>query len=236
VKVALVIPAAGSGERLGMGVPKALVELDGIPLLVRTLDRLASAMTFLETVILAPPAEVARFADVVAGSPAPLGLVRVLPGGATRQGSVAAGVAALGEEADVVAVHDAARPLVARETVRAVVAAARDFGAATVASRPIDSVRSEVEGGGSFALDRSKLWLVETPQAFRRELLRAAHAAAARSGREFTDDASVVEASGHSIHVVASAGPNPKITHACDLVLAGEILRNEPRTDGSRES
>jgi 2-C-methyl-D-erythritol 4-phosphate cytidylyltransferase len=227
VKVALVIPAAGSGERLGMGIPKALVELDGIPLLVRTLDRLASAMTYLETVILVPAGDVARFEDVVAGSPAPLGLVRVLPGGASRQGSVAAGAAALGDEADIVAIHDAARPLVALETVRAVVAAARDFGAATVASRPTDSVRSEVDGGGSFALDRTKLWLVETPQAFRRALFCDAHQAAARDRREYTDDASLVEASGHSVHVVASAGPNPKITHACDLVLAAELLRRE---------
>jgi 2-C-methyl-D-erythritol 4-phosphate cytidylyltransferase len=228
VKVALVIPAAGGGERLGMGIPKALVELDGIPLLVRTLDRLASSMAFLETVILAPPDSVARFEEVLVGSPAPLGLLRVLAGGATRQASVARGVEALGAEAEIVAVHDAARPLVAHETVRAVLAAARDFGAATVGSRPIDSVRSEVEGGGSFALDRAKLWLVETPQAFRRDLLVQAHLAAGRDGREYTDDAALVEAGGHSVHVVASAGPNPKITHACDLVLAAELLRREP--------
>src|SRR5690349_9791866 len=128
MKVALVIPAAGSGERLGMGIPKALVELDGIPLLVRTLGRLASSMAFLETVILAPEDQVARFEDAVAGSPAPLGLVRVLAGGATRQRSVAAGVVALGAGSEIVAVHDAARPLVASESVRAVVAAARGFG------------------------------------------------------------------------------------------------------------
>jgi 2-C-methyl-D-erythritol 4-phosphate cytidylyltransferase len=230
VKAALVIPAAGSGERLGMNIPKALVDLDGIPLLVRTLDRIASSMVFLETVILAPADAVSRFEEVVAASPAPLGLVRVLAGGATRQASVAAGVAALGEEADIVAVHDAARPLVALETVRAVMAAARDFGAATVASRPTDSVRSEVDGGGSFALDRTKLWLVETPQAFRRALLRDAHAAAARDGRAYTDDAALVEAAGHSIHVVPSAGLNPKVTHACDLVLAADLLRRDSHT------
>jgi 2-C-methyl-D-erythritol 4-phosphate cytidylyltransferase len=227
VKVALVIPAAGSGERLGMGVPKALVELDGIPLLVRTLDRLASSMAFLETVILAPEDHVARFEDAVAGSPAPLGLVRVLAGGATRQRSVAAGVVALGAGSEIVAVHDAARPLVASESVRAVVAAARDFGAATVASRPHDSVRSDVEGGGSFALERSKLWLVETPQAFRRELIHDAHHAAIREGREYTDDASLVEAAGHSVHIVESGGPNPKITQPWDLVLASELFRRD---------
>lgn len=212
-----------------MGVPKALVELDGIPLLVRTLDRLASATTFVETVILAPEGSVARFESVVTASSPSLGLVRVLEGGATRQRSVAAGVVALGSEAEIIAVHDAARPLVATETVRAVLAAARDFGAATVASRPTDSVRSDVDGGGTFALERSRLWLVETPQAFRRELIHDAHHAAIRERREYTDDASLVEAGGHAIHVVESAGPNPKITHPYDLVLASELLRRSQR-------
>jgi 2-C-methyl-D-erythritol 4-phosphate cytidylyltransferase len=230
VKVALVIPAAGSGERLGMGIPKALVELDGIPLLCRTLDRLASSAVFLETIILAPAGEIARFQECVAASPASLGLVRVLAGGATRQRSVAAGLVSLGAGSEIVAVHDAARPLVAPETVRAVLAAARDFGAATVASRPTDSVRSEVDGGGSFAMDRSKLWLVETPQAFRRELIHEAHHMAIREGREFTDDASLVEAYGHSIHIVASAAPNPKITQRHDLVLAAELIRQAAST------
>ncbi len=225
MKVALVIPAAGSGERLGVGVPKALVELDGVPLLCRTLDRLASASAFLETVILAPEGALSRFEEAGATAPARLGLVRVIPGGVTRQRSVAAGVAALGSEARIVAVHDAARPLVAIESVKAVLAAARDFGAATVASRPSDSVRSEVDGGGSFALDRAKLWLVETPQAFRRELLHEAHLAAGREGRDYTDDAALVEASGHPVHIVASAGPNPKVTHPHDLVLAAELIR-----------
>src|SRR5688572_23716423 len=109
-----------------MGIPKALVELDGTPLLVRTLDRLASSLAFVETIVLAPARDLARFQQVVAAAPAPLGLVRVLSGGATRQQSVAAGVAALGREAELVAVHDAARPLVPPETVRAAVSAARD--------------------------------------------------------------------------------------------------------------
>jgi 2-C-methyl-D-erythritol 4-phosphate cytidylyltransferase len=212
-----------------MGIPKALVEVEGIPLLCRTLDRLASATSFLETVVLAPHDAVDRFASAVAGAPASLGLVRVLTGGATRQQSVAAGVHALGDAIDIVAVHDAARPFVAMESVRACLEAARDYGAATVASRPTDSVRSDVEGGGSFALEREKLWLVETPQAFRRQMLLEAHHAAVREGREYTDDAALVEAHGHSVHVVASAGPNPKITQPHDLVVAADWFRREAK-------
>jgi 2-C-methyl-D-erythritol 4-phosphate cytidylyltransferase len=122
------------------------------------------------------------------------------------------------------------RPFVALETIRAVIAAARDFGAATAASRPTDSVRIDGEGGVSTALDRSKLWLVETPQAFRRQMLYDAHLATMRADREYTDDAAVVEAFGHPVHVVESAGLNPKITHADDLLFATERLRRDLAT------
>lgn len=225
MKIALVIPAAGSGERLGRGIPKALVDVGGVPLLRRTLDRLASATSFVETIVLAPADEVALFEAVVEGAPTALGCVRVLVGGATRQLSVAAGVAAVGVDVDLVAVHDAARPLVDPETVRAVLAAASAGGAATVASRPSDSVREDRGGGATAPLDRAKLWLVETPQAFRREFLVRAHEEARRSGASYTDDAALVEAIGVAIGIVESIGRNLKITVDVDLVLAVEMLR-----------
>ena len=163
MKVALVIPAAGSGERLGKGIPKALVDIAGAPLLRRTLERLAAATNFAETIVLAPADDLERFRDVVAGAPAALGSVRVLAGGATRQQSVAEGVAAVSAAVELIAVHDAARPLVDAEAVRAVLREAALVGAATVASRPSDSVRMDNDSGVTVALDRAKLWLVETP-------------------------------------------------------------------------
>jgi len=225
VNVALVIPAAGSGERLGRGVSKALVDVGGTALLRRTLDRLAAAADFVETIVLAPSHDIARFEAAVAGAGSSLGSVRILAGGATRQQSVAAGVAAVTSSMDVVCVHDAARPLVSARTVRAVVEAAFTGGAATAASRPSDSVRADIAGGNSVALDRSTLWLVETPQAFRREILERGHLEAVSRGNAFTDDASLVEAIGHPIHIVESEGRNLKITLAADLMLAAELLR-----------
>jgi len=231
VTSSLVIPAAGSGARLGRSVPKALVELAGVPLLVRTLERLACSAKFVETVVLAPAASIDALSEVVdrvADAQArALGSVRVVAGGATRQQSVAIGIAALRERSAVVCVHDAARPFVAPATVRAVLGAARAHGAATAASRPSDSVRIDEAGGSSAALERSRLWLVETPQAFTRELLERAHAEAAREGREFTDDASLVEAAGATIRVVASEGRNIKVTVEADLVLGEELLRRQ---------
>jgi len=208
-------------------MPKALVDVGGLSLLRRTLDRLSSAAEFAHTVVLAPPEAVEDFEAVVAGLERSLGRVWVLPGGATRQLSVAAGVAAVaavGEEVDVICVHDAARPLVAAATVRAVVEAAFADGAATAASRPSDSVRQDDAKGGSAALDRSRLWLVETPQAFRRHVIEAAHREAARSGAVYTDDASLVEAIGQSIRIVESVGRNLKVTMEADLRLAAELL------------
>lgn len=225
MKVALVIPAAGSGERLGKGMPKALVDVDGVPLLRRTLERLAAATAFAETVVLAPPDDLERFREAVTGSPAALGPLRVLPGGATRQQSVAEGVAACSEGIELVAVHDAARPLVDGEAVRAVLREAALVGAATVASRPSDSVRMDRDDGRTVALDRSRLWLVETPQAFRLEVLRRAHDEARRASAAYTDDASLVEAVGQKVAMVASKGRNLKVTVEADLLLATEMIR-----------
>lgn len=225
VKVALVIPAAGSGERLGRGIPKALVDVGGVPLLRRTLDRLGAAAEFVETVVLAPADALSAFEAAVAGALPALGCVRVLPGGATRQMSVAAGVAALGADVELVCVHDAARPLVAPETVRRALQSAQGSGAVTVASRPSDSVRQDATDGGSSALDRSRLWLVETPQIFARDLLARAHSEAAARGESYTDDATLVESIGQQIQIVESTGRNLKVTVEADLRLALEHLR-----------
>ena len=224
MQVALVIPAAGSGQRLGCGVPKALVDLGGKPLLARTLERVTSAFEFAEVVVLSPHPELERFEDTVAEFAAGGRRVRVLVGGSTRQESVAAGVAALDHSIELGCVHDAARPLVSAETVREVIAVAARCGAATVASRPSDSVREDRGSGDSFALDRARLWLVETPQVFRRELLARAHASAQREGRAYTDDASMVEALSERVTMVEGRGRNPKVTLPEDLVVAAALL------------
>ncbi len=225
MKVALVIPAAGSGQRLGRREPKALVDIAGEPLLKRTLARLAEAGEFWETLVLAPADAIASFEAIAQQAPPSLGPVRVHAGGATRQASVAEGVRRLGAEATIVCVHDAARPLVAPDTVRRVLDAAARDGAATVASRPADSVREDRDDGRSVALDRSRLWLVETPQAFRRDVFERAHRAAAQGGIVYTDDASLVEAIGQPVRIVESTGRNWKVTFETDLWLAEQLLR-----------
>jgi len=226
MRVALLIPAAGSGSRLGCVAPKALVDVCGVPLLRRTADRLAAAFAFVETVVLVPAQAVTACEAAVADAPAGLGTCLVRVGGATRQESVRKGLLALATDAELVCVHDAARPLIPVATVHEVLERAARCGAATAATRPTDSVRIE-EAGATRALDRGRLWLVETPQAFRRDLLERAHARAEGAAVHGTDDASLVEALGQSIEIVETAGVNLKVTVEADLLAVREIFGRE---------
>jgi 2-C-methyl-D-erythritol 4-phosphate cytidylyltransferase len=224
-RTAWVIPAAGSGQRLGADRPKALVPFGGRPLLAATLERLAEAGIADLAVITAPASDLRAIEEVVASSARlPAREVRVVVGGATRQASVAVALAALAEcRVEIVAVHDAARPLVAPASVVEVFRRAAAGCAATLGRRPVDSLREDC-GEATRAVPRGRYWLVETPQAFRFELLVEAHRRAVVEEFEATDDASLVEHYGTPVAVVESAGANPKITVPGDLAVA-EALR-----------
>ncbi len=209
----LIIVAAGAGNRLGHSEPKALVPLMGRPLLSWTLEAL-SAVPFAGRVIAAPPDrldEVRRMA----------GEGKVVPGGETRAESVrlafeAGGVA--GE--NVIVVHDAARPFVSAREVEAVILAAEEVGAAIAAIPVPDTVKSVERGRVTGTLDRSKLWLAGTPQAFRGHVL----ARALQSGREATDEAALCEEIGIPVAAVPISRLGFKITTPEDLEIAEAIL------------
>ena len=228
--VSLIVPGAGEGTRLGLGIPKALVPIGGVPMLRRTLARFARCESIVEIIVTAPAAYVTRFEDVLAEDAAAHGdgpvTARVVAGGATRQASVELGLAAGATSTALVCVHDAARPLVSAATIEAVIREAFRSGAATAASRPADSVREEISQGRSRALDRTRLWMIETPQVFRRELLMEAHRKAHESRFEATDDATLVERlCGVEVSIVQSEGPNIKVTSGADLELAALLSR-----------
>ncbi len=152
--------------------------------------------------------------------------VRIVAGGAERQDSVAAGLAALEDAVDVVLVHDAARPFVTLACVDACVQAAARHGAAIVAERARDTVKL-VRDQGVIAetLDRRSIWLAQTPQGFRTALLREAYERARRDGVVATDDAALVERLGHPVHVVEGGPSNRKITTPEDLRWAEVVVR-----------
>lgn len=209
-RTAALIPAAGSGTRLGRG-PKAFVEVAGVSLLARSVTALAPLV---DEVLVALPAGMA----LPPGLPA-----RAVVGGATRQESVARLLAAT--DADVVLVHDAARPFLPGSVVGALLEGVAETGAATAALPVADTlVRGE---GGLWAggVPREGLWAVQTPQAFRRELLRRAHADARAQGVAATDDAGLVARLDLPVRLVPGDARLFKVTAPGDLALAEALAR-----------
>ncbi|MGH0034765.1 MAG: 2-C-methyl-D-erythritol 4-phosphate cytidylyltransferase [Myxococcota bacterium] len=225
--VAALVLAAGRGERLGSSLPKAFVSLAGRPLVVRSLEALAAVPAVERIVPVLPGAEQARFEAL--GLAGVRGLAPAVVGGAERQDSMAAGLAALAESVSWVAVHDAARCLVDPGDVARVIEGARGTGAALLASRARDTIKRVREGRVVETPERSECWAAETPQVFRAELLREALAKARADGVVGTDDAQLVERLGVEVRVVESRRPNPKITLPEDLAAAEAWLaREEP--------
>ncbi|MEV5207400.1 2-C-methyl-D-erythritol 4-phosphate cytidylyltransferase [Micromonospora sp. NPDC053740] len=217
--VAVLVPAAGAGVRLGPGRPKALRLLAGEPLLVHAVRRLAAAPSVHTIVVAAPAAEVQAVRELLA----PVAPVIVVPGGAERQASVAAALAAVPAGPTIVLVHDAARALTPPELVESVAAAVRGGRDAVIPVLPVVDTIKEV-GADEVVLgtvDRSALRAVQTPQGFRRAVLSAAHAAA---GDSLTDDAGLVEKQGVAVSCVPGSEYAVKITRPFDLALAEHLL------------
>ncbi|WP_341249937.1 2-C-methyl-D-erythritol 4-phosphate cytidylyltransferase [Euzebya pacifica] len=216
IRVGLVIVAAGSGTRLGHDHPKAFVRLGGRSLLAHALDRLAPAAH--EVVVVGPPEHMAETGVQVERSGT---TARIVPGGLTRTGSVAAGISALGT-VDVIAVHDAARPLVDAAALRRAVAAVVGGADASAPALPVTDTLKEVADGEvvTRTVDRSALRAVQTPQVFRADVLRAAHA----RGDDATDDLALVEAGGGTVVLVPGRARYLKVTYPDDLLLAEAFL------------
>ncbi|WP_199422772.1 2-C-methyl-D-erythritol 4-phosphate cytidylyltransferase [Actinotalea solisilvae] len=237
MRVAAVLTAAGSGSRLGSDLPKALVPLAGEPVVAHAARALVAAADLTHLVVTAPPAHVVDVAAALAGL-APGGCrVDVVPGGPSRQASVAAGLAAVVASgdlapADVVLVHDAARPLVGADAVRRVVAAAARHGAAIPGLAVTDTVKVVDDAGRVTATpDRRTLRAVQTPQGFTLDVLRRAHEAGRDRAHDeataATDDAGLVEALGLEVRVVDGDPRAVKITTAADLALAERLLHED---------
>jgi 2-C-methyl-D-erythritol 4-phosphate cytidylyltransferase len=211
---AAILVAAGSGARLGAAVPKAFVEVRGRTLLAHAVAAMAAHPAIGELVVVAPASHLAE-AERESG-------VRVVAGGASRQDSVAAGLAAVSSDVDYVLVHDVARPFVPPRVVDAVLDALRDGAAAVVPVVPIADTVRRVEPDGTLAgvIDRATLVAVQTPQGFRRPLLVAAHE---RASGVATDDAALVEALGEQVVAVPGAPEGFKITTPADLLRAESV-------------
>lgn len=205
---------------MGAAVPKQFLELSGRTVLEQSLDRFREALPGARIVVVLPEAEMPRWRGICRAGGLE-GTHAAVAGGATRFQSVALGLAAVGD-ADLVAVHDGVRPLASAELIWRCVAVAREHGSAVPVVRPVDSFRTVGAGGVSSVVDRSSLRAVQTPQVFRADWLREAYAQPYDDA--FTDDASVVEASGRGITLCEGERGNIKITVPEDLAVARALL------------
>jgi 2-C-methyl-D-erythritol 4-phosphate cytidylyltransferase len=239
MNVLVIIPAAGLGTRMAAAsgarvVPSAskqFTELDGVPILIHTLRKFAASPRVREIYLALRPPEAAAFQARLAqeklGKP-----VRVVEGGEHRQESVANALAAVKAAADdIVLVHDAVRPFVDEEIIASVIEAAARHGAAIAGVPAVDTIKQverTAEGAVIRAtIPRAQIVMAQTPQGFRYEVLKKAFAEATADGFTGTDEASLVERSGHEVVVVMGSVRNIKITTPWDLELAEFFMEQE---------
>lgn len=222
MRAVAIVAAAGSGERLGMPSPKAFVSLGGRPILARAVETALACPAIGIVIVAAPPGA----EDLAHAIVEPLGAHAVVTGGATRQASIRAALAAVPADAPVVVCHDAARALATPALFAAVVEALEGWDG-VVPVVPVPDTVKRVQGERVVGTEpREGLALAQTPQAFVAAALREAHERARTAGLEATDDAALLEWAGYRVRAVPGEGTNLKITTAEDLARA-EILLAE---------
>ena len=224
-RVAAIIPAAGRGVRMGGKTPKQFLTLGGLPLLIHTLRVLDIADEVHEIIVVAPETDLAYCREIVGTTYRFTKVIRVVQGGAQRQDSVRNGLRAIDNHFGFVLVHDAVRPFLTRAMITQSVEAANRHGASVIAVPMRDTVKRVTnEDMVESTLDRECLWLAQTPQVFRTDLLRDAHEHGILDAIQATDDAALVERLGHPVAIVQGSAENMKITRPEDWVIGEAIL------------
>ena len=221
-KRGVVIVAGGSGRRMGGALPKQFMIVDGMPIVARTINTFAEALPGGDIVVVLPEEHIPMWQNLA--SRFDVAKHRCVAGGKERFHSVKAGVEALGDEVEYIAVHDGVRALVTKRLIIGAMLAAEEHKAVIPVMGVVDSYR-QVEGSESRIIDRTTLRTVQTPQVFEAALLRKAYEQ--EYDAKFTDDASVVEAMGVNIALIEGERGNIKITTPDDLEYAEWLLHRE---------
>jgi len=226
MRVLAIIPAAGMGLRMGGGTPKQFLSLEGVPIFVHTLRKFA-ASDAIDEIFLGLRVEdmeraSAEFTHEHFAKP-----VHLVPGGASRQETVAKCLAEAPPITEVVVVHDAVRPFIELDMIRQVVEAARQGGAAILGIPSVDTVKQVERQTILGTIPRERIVLAQTPQAFRYDLLREAVDRAQAEGFSGTDESSLVERQGHKVTILMGSDRNIKITKPSDLPLARLYIAQE---------
>jgi 2-C-methyl-D-erythritol 4-phosphate cytidylyltransferase/2-C-methyl-D-erythritol 2,4-cyclodiphosphate synthase len=222
--VTVIIAAAGTGSRMGAGINKILLPLRGQPVLLYSVRMYAGLPEVDQIIIVASPGEEKQIRDLVSGAEIQIA-VDVVAGGSERQYSIANALHNVKEEAEIIVVHDGARPLIEVDIAAKVIAAAREYKAAGVAVPVKDTIKMVSEQGYiNGTPDRKLLWGIQTPQAFEARLLKEAYRQAGEQKFLGTDDAALVERLGIPVRIVRGDYRNLKITTPEDLIVAEALL------------
>ena len=217
-----IIPAAGSGKRFGE--KKQLKELSGRPLIHYTLTPFLESSVIGDIIIAAQKKDFDKLAYVV-DSIATEKKISIIEGGDTRQGSISNALAQINSNTDYVCVHDAARPFVSRELIEKLINALKTCDAVTVGRKSTDTLKECTDGKVSRTIDRKKIWQVQTPQAFTKEVIMNAYELAEKQNISATDDSSLVEEAGYQVNIINDSSINLKITTKEDWIMAEALLR-----------
>jgi 2-C-methyl-D-erythritol 4-phosphate cytidylyltransferase len=225
-RIAAILPAAGLGTRMGAGPPKQFLELNGTPIVMLSLRRIAACPQVTDIIVATRADEVARLEERIKQEKFKQS-VHVVKGGDSRQDSVACALREVPNDTEIVLVHDAVRPFVTVEQITRVIEEARRCQAAILGIPAMDTVK-EVKRASlpedvaliTGTIPRERLVLAQTPQAFATKLLKEAFARAQADGVNASDEAGLVERIGHDVHVVLGSERNMKITKPSDMELA----------------
>jgi 2-C-methyl-D-erythritol 4-phosphate cytidylyltransferase len=228
VKVSMLLLASGRSTRLGGSVPKPYLPCGGRPIVIRSIERLRLVAEDPEIVLAVNPEHREPFVTPLLPRLRELGVAAIVDGGESRQESMRRALAASSEDRPLVLIHDAARPFFPVSAAREALVRAAEVGAALLAVRSPDTLKRVGDDGRVRAtVDRSEIWLAQTPQVLRRDRLTTALTIAERSGFVGTDDVSLCEHAGDTVAVVAGSRLNLKITTPDDLLLAECVARRE---------
>ena len=229
MSVSAVIVAAGTSKRMNDGVDKLFVHLSGRPLLAWTISRFESTEIIDEIIVVAREDEIAKV-KVMTKSEGFGKVITVVKGGAYRQQSTRNGLNAISNNSKVVLIHDGARPLIRTSDIKKIVESAQEYGAALLAVPSKDTVKEVRNGMVTRTLPRDSVWLAQTPQGFRKELLQEAFSSAEKDGYVGTDEASLVERIGKDVAIVEGHSSNIKVTVTSDIGVVQSLLKREEQS------
>lgn len=225
MKVSVILVGAGLGLRMGGAVKKPFLQIHGKPIFLHTIERFAQNEKISEIILVVGETEIQSLHDTWQSTLEANKVKKIVPGGKRRQDSVYNGICQVSSDAEIILIHDIVRPLVRKEHIEAVIDKAKETGAAILAA-PMKATVKEV--GNNFlvqrTIPRNILWMAQTPQGFKSNLILNVFSQLKNSDIEFTDDAQMVEKAGYPVYIVPGTDENIKITTPEDIRLAEALL------------